>query len=230
MAVVTRLSTIVSNYEAVPRILTSGYISGANDTVGCGIVGAVSTDSIASVYKFNFLPSGVRVEDIQMQNDATTAGVWSLGIICNDTQALNMGGPGYSVQTWSSTVAYVPGNVVQFNGVIYYCTTGNTGSQPPSGNWTTGGSVIAQPGSVPIPNAGQIFGSGISTAASNPTWKSVFSPSIGAVGFAAGNNNLRVWELLGMVQDPEYMFLLALTSTTAPTANGNIALQYGWLR
>jgi hypothetical protein len=230
MAVVTRLGNIVSNYEAQPRILTNGYIAGANDTIGCGIVGAVSTDSIASVYKFGFIPSGVRIEDIQMTNDATTAGVWNMGVMCNDTQALNMGGPGFSVQTWSSAVAYVAGNVVQFNGVIYYCTTGNTNSQPPSGNWTTGSTVVAQPGTIPIPNAGQIFGTGISTAAANATWKSVFSPSIGAVAFTAGNQNLRVWELLGMIQDPEYMFLLTLTATTAPTGNGNIALQYGWLR
>src|SRR5579862_4118611 len=126
MALVTRLSTPVSNYEAVPRVLTSGYLVGANDTVGVATVGAVSTDSIGSIYQFGFLPSGVRIQDIQMQNDATTAGVWSLGIYCNAQQALNMGGPGYSVATWNNTTAYVTGNVVQYNGVIYYCTTGNT--------------------------------------------------------------------------------------------------------
>lgn len=230
MAVVTRLSTTVSNYEASPRVLTSGYLAGANDTVCVATVGAVSTDSIASVYKFGFIPSGIRVQDVELMNDATTAGVWNLGVICNDNQALNMGGPGYSVQTWSSTVAYVIGNVVQYNGIIYYCSTGNTNSVPPSGNWTTGGSVVAQPGSVPIPNAGQILGSAISTVAANTVWKSVFTPSIGAIGASASNVNLRIWELLGMVQDPFYEFLVTLTSTTAPTANGNISLQYTWVR
>ncbi len=230
MAVVTRLGTLVSNYEAVPRILSNGYLAGANDTVAVATVGAVSTDSIASVYKFGFIPSGVRIEDIQMQNDATTAGVWNLGIILNDNQGLNMGGPGQSVQTWNSTTAYVPGNVVQYNGVIYYCTTGNTGSTPPSGNWTTGGSVNAAAGTVAIPNNGQIFGSGISTAAANTTWKSIYTPSIGAVGASASNVNLRVWELAGFSSDPFYEFLLTLTATTAPTANGNISLQYTWVR
>jgi hypothetical protein len=230
MAVVTRLSTLVSNYEAQPRVLSSGYLAGGNDTITVGTVGAVSTDSIASVYKFGFVPSGVRVQDIQLMNDATTAGVWKLGVYTNDLQSLNMGGPGYSVQTWNSTTAYVPGNVVQYNNVIYYCTTGNTNSAPPSGNWTTGGSVTAAPGVVPIPNADQIFGTGISTAAANTTWKSVYTPLIGAVGASASNASLRVWELLGMVQDPFYEFLLTATATTAPTANGNITLQYSWVR
>jgi len=153
-----------------------------------------------------------------------------LGVLCNTQQALNMGGPGASVQTWSSTVAYVPGNVVQYNGIIYYCTTGNTNSVPPSGNWTTGSTAIAAAGSVPVPNADQVLATGVSTAAANSVWKSVYSPSIGAVGFAAANVGLRIWELLGMTVDPEYMFHLVATATTAPTANGNISLQYTWVR
>jgi hypothetical protein len=230
MAIVNTKGTLVSNYDAVPRVLSSGFLAGANDTVSVATVAAASTDSIGSTYRFGFLPSGVRLEDIQIANDATTAGIWNLGIALNTQQSLNLGGPGFSVQTWSSLIAYVPGNVVLFNGVVYYCTTGNTNSQPPSGNWTTGGTQVAAAGSVPIPNAGQIFGSAISTAAANANWKSVYSPSIGAVGFAASNMGLRVWELLGMVQDPEYMFHLVLTATTAPTANGNITLQFTWVR
>lgn len=227
MAVVTRLSTTVSNYEAAPRVLTSGYIAGANDTICTSFVGAVSTDSIGSVYKFGFLPSGVRIEDILLQNDATTAGVWNMGVICNDNQSLNLG---LSLATWNSTTAYVPGNVVQLAGVVYYCTTGNTASQPPSANWTTGGSTVAAPGTLPIPNCGQILGTAISTATANANWKPVYSPSIGAVGFAAANTSLRIWELMGFAIDPFYEFLITLTSTTAPTANGNIALQWEWVR
>src|ERR1700743_3765574 len=117
MLLVTRLSTIVSNYEAQPRVLTSGYISGANDTIGCGIVTAASTDSIGSIYRFGFIPSGVRLEDIQLKNDATTAGVWQLGVYLNDTQNLNCA---LYLNTWNSSTAYVPGNVVQYNGVVYY--------------------------------------------------------------------------------------------------------------
>lgn len=227
MALVTRLSTIVSNYEAQPRILTSGYISGANDTVGAGIVAAVSTDSIGSIYRFGFLPSGVRLEDIQMKNDVTTTGVWQLGVYLNDTQNLNCAN---YLSTWNATTAYVPGNVVQYLGVVYYCTTGNTNSAPPSGNWTTGLAVNTPAASIPNVNGNVIFGTGISTATANTTWKSVYSPSIGAVAYTAANENLRVWELLGFASDPEYLFHLAMTSTTAPTANGSIALQYSWVR
>lgn len=231
MAVVNTKGTLIQNYDAVPRILSSGYLAGANDTVGVSTVAAASTDSIASTYRFGFIPSGVRVEDIQIMNDATTAGVWQLGVYCNTQQALNLGGPGFSLQTWNSAVAYVPGNVVLFNGVVYYCTTGNTNSQPPSGNWTTGSTQVAAAGSLPIPNAQGIFNvTGVSTAAAQAGWISAYKPSIGAVGFAAANVGLRVWELLGMVQDPEYMFHLVATATTAPTANGNISLQFSWCR
>lgn len=227
MAVVNRLSTPVSNYEAQPRVLTSGYLIGANDTVGVATVATVATDSIASTYKYAFIPSGVRIQDIQLMNDATTAGVWKLGLYTNDNQGLNLA---LSLNTWNSTTAYVPGNVVQYNGVVYYCTTGNTNSAPPSGNWTTGNAVNAAPGTIPIPNADQIFATGVSTAAANANWKSIYAPSVGAVGALTANVNLRVWELMGFAQDPFYEFLLTLTATTAPTAVGTIALQFSWVR
>lgn len=233
MALVTRLGTLVSNYEAVPRIISSGFLAGANDTVGVATVGAVSTDNIGSIYKFGFLPSGVRVEDIQLQNDATTAGVWSLGLYTNDLQTLNLNGLGGGqafYNTWSSTTTYVTGNVVLFNGVVYTASAGSTNSQPPSGNWTTGGSAIVPTGSLVIASAVGILGTGISTAAANTTWKSVYSPAITSGAVSAANVNLRVWELLGMAQDPFYEFNLALTATTAPTANGTIALQFAWVR
>lgn len=227
MAVVNTLSTTIANYDAQPRILTSGYISGGSDTVGVGVVSAVSTDSIGSTYRFAFLPSGVRVEDIQLKNTATTAGVWTMGVLCNDQQSLNCG---LFLNTWNATTAYVPGNQVQYLGVVYYCTTSNTNSTPPSGNWTTGNAIIAAPGSIPVPNAQLVLGTGISTAAAKSIWTSVYTPTVGAVTYTVANESLRVWELLGFAQDPEYMFHLALTATTAPTANGTIGLQYGWIR
>lgn len=227
MALVTRLSTPISNYEAQPRVLTSGYLVGANDTVGVASIATVATDNIGSIYRFGFIPSGIRLEDIQMQNDATTAGVWQLGVYLNDNQGLNTA---LSLNTWNSVTAYVPGNVVQFNGVVYYCTTGNTNSQPPSGNWTTGLAVNTPASAIPNVNGHVIFGSAVSTAAAKTVWTSVYSPSIGAVGVAAANVNLRVWELLGFAQDPFYEFHLCLTATTAPTAVGTISLQFTWVR
>src|ERR1700755_2690183 len=120
MALVTRQSTTVSNYDAQPRVLTSGYLAGANDTTCVATVSTVATDSIGSIYTYGFLPSGVRVADIQMQNDATTAGAWSLGVYTNDLQPLNLSAPGSgggqaAYPTWNSTTTYVTGNVVIFN-------------------------------------------------------------------------------------------------------------------
>jgi hypothetical protein len=235
MALVTRLSTNVSNYDAQPRVLTSGYLAGANDTICTASVAAVSTDSIGSIYKFGFLPSGVRIEDILMQNDATTAGVWSLGVYTNDLQALNVaaptsGGGQAAYSTWSSTTAYVTGNVVIYNGVIYTASAGSTGSAPPSGNWTTGGATTVPPSTLVIASAVSILGSAISTAAAKTVWTPVYTPTVTTITQTASNTQLRIWELLGMQQDPFYEFLVALTATTAPTANGNIALQWEWVR
>lgn len=235
MAVVTRQSTTISNYDAQPRVLTSGYISGANDTTGTASVTTVATDSIASVYTYGFLPSGVRLIDIQMLNDATTAGVWSIGVYTNDLQSLNLNGtsgpsPGSIYPTWNATTAYITGNVVVYNNVVYTASAGSTGSTPPSGNWTTGGSAIVPPSSLVIASASAILGSGVSTAAAKTVWTSVYTPKVTTITATAANTSLRVWELLGMQQDPYYEFMIALTATTAPTAVGTIALQYSWAR
>jgi hypothetical protein len=186
MGVVNTKSTVVSNYDAQPRILTSGFLAGANDTNTAATVAAVSTDSIGSTYRFCFIPSGVRVIDIQIQNDATTAGVWQLGVYNNTQQP---------------------------------CTTN-----------TAGVLTTSAAGAVPVTNANVIFGTGISTAAAQATWKSVYSPTILAAAYTAGNIGLRVWELLGLAADPFYEFHLVLTATTAPTANGNISLAMTWAR
>ena len=82
MAVVNVKSVTVQNYEAQPRILTSGYQAGANDIVANGIVACGATDSAGSVYRIGFIPSGARLEDIQIQNDANTAGTsYKLGVL-----------------------------------------------------------------------------------------------------------------------------------------------------
>lgn len=86
MGVVNTKGPLISNYDAQPRILSSGYQAGGNDTIFVGTVAAAATDSIGSTYRLGFLPSGVRVQDIQMVNDATTTGVWQLGVYCNTQQ------------------------------------------------------------------------------------------------------------------------------------------------
>jgi hypothetical protein len=154
MAVVNTKSSLVSNYDAQPRILSSGYQAGGSDTITIGVVAAGSTDNIGSTYRFGFLPSGVRVQDIQIQNDATTTGVWQLGVYANTQQA---------------------------------CVT-----------FTGGVKTTAQHGAVPVANANLIFATGVSTVAAQATWKSILSPTILSAAYTAGNNPLRVWELLGL--------------------------------
>lgn len=186
MAIVNTLSTTVANYNAQPRVLTSGYLAGSADTICTAVVAAVSTDSIASTYRLGFIPSGVLIEDIKLMNDATTAGVWQLGVYNNTQQG-------------SSTV-------------------------------TAGVVTVAAAGAVPVTNANLIFGTGISTATANTVWKSIYAPTILAATITASNAGLRIWELLGLDADPFIEFHLVLTATTAPTANGKIAVQYSWVR
>jgi hypothetical protein len=187
MAVVNSKSVLVSNYDAQPRVLSSGYIAGANDTICVASVTTVATDSIGSTYRFGFIPSGVRLEDIQLMCDATTAGIWDVGVYCNTQQ----GG--------TFTTAGVPTTVAA--------------------------------GAVPAADAQEIFNdNGMSTAAAQATWASVYRPSILGAGFLAANCTLRVWELLGLSVDPFYEFHLVLTATTAPTAVGVITLQWAWVR
>jgi hypothetical protein len=237
MAVVNTKSTIILNRDAFPPVLSSGYQAGGGDTISVATVTSTATDGIGSTYRFGFVPSGARIQDIEIQNDSTTAGVWQLGVYLNDQQSLNLGsGPAPLVPTWSATTAYVPGNLVLYTPtgltgpLVYYCNTGNTNNIPGSGDWTAGGTLPVPAGSVPFPNANVIFNAGISTASASYGWTSVYKPSLGAVGVAASNVNLRVWELLGLLQDPNYEFHLVLTATTAPTSVGSISLQWSWVR
>ena len=84
MAVVNIKSTIVSNYDAQPRILTSGYIAGSGDTTTTGVVAVGATDSATSVYRICYLPSGVLVSDLAIMNDAMAAGTsYKFGVALN---------------------------------------------------------------------------------------------------------------------------------------------------
>src|ERR1700730_16447388 len=187
MAVVNSKSVVISNYDAQPRILTSGFIAGANDTVTVSSVTTVATDNIGSTYRFCFIPSGVRIEDIQIMNDATTAGVWDVGVYNN--------------------------------------------TQQPCTSVTAGVTTVTAAAAVPATDAQEIFNdAGVSTAAVQATWASIYRPSILGAGALAANALLRVWELLGFDKDPFYEFHLVLTSTTAPTAVGNITIQWAWTR
>lgn len=117
MAVVNTLSPIISNYDAQPRILTSGYISGATDTIGVATQSLAATDSIGSTYRLAFLPSGVRLEDIQLMNTASTAGAFQLGVYCNDQQPFTALVSGAKVTAAPSAVPVTNANVIFGTGI-----------------------------------------------------------------------------------------------------------------
>jgi hypothetical protein len=87
MAVVNVKSTLISNYDAQPRILSNGYIAGANDTTGCGIVACGASDSAGSIYRIGFLPSGALLSDLSVMNDANTSGTSYKFGVAYSTQA-----------------------------------------------------------------------------------------------------------------------------------------------
>src|ERR1700687_5146560 len=84
MAVVNVKSVLVSNFDAQPRILSNSFLAGALpiETVTTVAIGA--TDSIGSTYRVGFIPSGARVSDIWLQNDALTNGTsYECGVAFN---------------------------------------------------------------------------------------------------------------------------------------------------
>jgi hypothetical protein len=234
MAVVNTKSTLVTNYEAQPRILSNPYQAGTNPIVSIATVASGAADSIGSTYRYGFLSSGVALSSVDMLTDGTTAGVFNLGVQTNDNQSLNLSS---CVQGWNANAGpaapYVPGNLVQYNGNTYYCILQPTANQVPTNAtyWTlsTTGLIVA-PGALPALNCGQCLASAVSIAAAQATWKGIYSPSIGAVGVLAANTLLRVWELLGFIADPFYDFHLVATLTTATTAAGSTALKWSTVR
>lgn len=119
MAVTNTKSTIVTNFDAQPRVLTSGYLAGANDTVTCITMSTVTGDSANSTYKLCFIPSGVRIEDIQCQNEAMTAGVVKLGLYTNTQQSATSVTTGVTTVTAPATIAAASADQIFGTGISF---------------------------------------------------------------------------------------------------------------
>lgn len=74
MAVVNIKSTVVSNADATPVILNNPFVAYGGDYNETGVCAAGATDSAASVYRYFRIPSGARIQDVQVMNDANTSG------------------------------------------------------------------------------------------------------------------------------------------------------------
>jgi len=70
MGVVNTKSTIITNRDATPSVLTEPMISGGAMKEAQGYVGSVSGDSIASIYRFTQVPSNCRVSAILLNSEA----------------------------------------------------------------------------------------------------------------------------------------------------------------
>lgn len=74
MAVVTILSGQITNDQATPPVLNNPFVAGAGlrELVDVCAIGA--TDTATSQYRYFRIPSNARISDIELMNDAMTAG------------------------------------------------------------------------------------------------------------------------------------------------------------
>jgi len=81
MAVVNTKSTSITNQDAIPAVLNSSYFDNGMIRESVGTVEVAAADSDLSVYRFSRIPSSARIKDIQILNDAITAGTdYNLGL------------------------------------------------------------------------------------------------------------------------------------------------------
>lgn len=80
MGVVNVKSTLITNRDASPKVLTDSYVSGGELRESEGYVAVASGDSIASVYRICKVPSNARVTALLLQNTAITSGAGNIGV------------------------------------------------------------------------------------------------------------------------------------------------------
>lgn len=80
-------------------------------------------------------------------------------------------------------------------------------------------------GAIAVTNGDVILASAISLASARNIWTEIYFPSILAAGGAVANLKLRLWELLGLTQDPTLEYDLGVAAVTAGTGGGNLAVQ-----
>lgn len=72
MAVANTKSTLITNADATPPVLTSSYIANGMLRESVGTVETLAADDAASVYRFVRLPSNARITSILLGSDAIT--------------------------------------------------------------------------------------------------------------------------------------------------------------
>lgn len=83
MSVVTTKSTIITNRDAVPTVLTEPSVSNSRVHEAQGFVTAVNGDSIGSIYNFCEVPSNSRISQVLLSCDAITTCAANIGVYKN---------------------------------------------------------------------------------------------------------------------------------------------------
>ena len=90
MAVANSKSTVVSNADASPRTPNSSYLEHSSLKECIGTVAVAAADDDGSVYRMARVPSGARISQVLVANDAVTGGTsYDFGVY--DTAAVNSG-------------------------------------------------------------------------------------------------------------------------------------------
>lgn len=82
----------------------------------------------------NFM--GNSYDDMSDMIDGAVANKWIVGGPDTLNDPFDSANPAWA-PAWSAATSYIMGQVVSRSNVNYYCSTANTNSPPPSGNWTT---------------------------------------------------------------------------------------------
>jgi hypothetical protein len=81
MAVVNLKSTAITNFEAAPKVPTSSYIHAGMLRESIGTLEVAADNTNASVYRMVRVPSGARISEILIANDAMASATgWDLGV------------------------------------------------------------------------------------------------------------------------------------------------------
>lgn len=81
MAVVNTKSTVVTNADATPQVITNRILTRGPVMATCGVAAVAAADDDTSVFRFTRIPSNARIISIRRTNTAITGGTsYGLGV------------------------------------------------------------------------------------------------------------------------------------------------------
>jgi hypothetical protein len=123
MAVANTKSTIVTNADASPRVLSNSAIHKGHLRYACGTVEVAAADDDNSVYRMVRLPANAKIVSLEILNDAITAGtVYHLGAY----QTSQNGGAVVDLDAFASSIDMTSARTLPFN-AMYEAGTGTVG-------------------------------------------------------------------------------------------------------